>query len=361
VALIALVTLSAAAVLPAAHAAASTPTAPGQAANFVQRVVDLTNQERARQGLPPLVLDSALSGSALAHNEDMADQGFFSHTGSSGSSVDQRIAAAGFHPLWAYGENIAAGQLTPEEVVEAWMNSEGHRANILSPGYSHIGAAYTYAPGTTYVHYWTQDFASHSEVHAQRLPVAPPEPTCVPPTPTPAPPAAAAPRPARTTPLAPAVALKRIWQVVRSVNRARAENGLPALALDPALCVAAELHSIEMARHGFFAHAPVGGSPPGAEVTENIAAGQTTAEEVVGDWLANPTLRGHILDPGLSRIGVGYAYGAESAYGHYWTLHMAGDGAASLAQVAPAVAWQIEGLGRSLVGWLKLLAGASVA
>ncbi|HOG45266.1 MAG TPA: CAP domain-containing protein, partial [Anaerolineae bacterium] len=95
VALIALVTLSAAAVLPAAHAAASTPTAPGQAANFVQRVVDLTNQERARQGLPPLVLDSALSGSALAHNEDMADQGFFSHTGSSGSSVDQRIAAAG--------------------------------------------------------------------------------------------------------------------------------------------------------------------------------------------------------------------------------------------------------------------------
>ena len=135
------------------------------AATFAERVIELTNQERARAGLPPLISDAALNAAALRHSQDMADHDFFSHTGSDGSSACGRMAAAGYSPIWACGENIAAGFTSPEEVVAAWMNSAGHRANILSPYYQHIGVGYVYDAGDTfgpYYHYWTQDFAAHS-------------------------------------------------------------------------------------------------------------------------------------------------------------------------------------------------------
>ena len=132
---------------------------------FAEQVIALTNQERAKAGLPPLVSDPALNVAALRHSQDMADHDFFSHTGSDGSSACGRMLAAGYTPIWACGENIAAGYTTPEQVVAAWMNSAGHRANILSVYYQHIGVGYVYDAGDTfgpYYHYWTQDFASHS-------------------------------------------------------------------------------------------------------------------------------------------------------------------------------------------------------
>ncbi|MDH7489356.1 MAG: CAP domain-containing protein [Anaerolineae bacterium] len=135
------------------------------AATFAERVIELTNQERAKVGLPPLISDPALNAAALGHSRDMAEHDFFSHTGSDGSSAYSRILAAGYSPIWTCGENIAAGYSSPEEVVAAWMNSAGHRANILSPYYHHIGVGYVYDAGNTfgpYYHYWTQDFASHS-------------------------------------------------------------------------------------------------------------------------------------------------------------------------------------------------------
>jgi len=129
-------------------------------ADFVLRVLELTNQERARHGLPSLLLEPALCSAAQTHCQDMVGHNYFSHTGSDGSTVGDRISAAGYSSPWAYGENIAAGQLSPEEVVAAWMNSEGHRANVLCPWYTEIGIAYVYAPDTTYWRYWAQNFAS---------------------------------------------------------------------------------------------------------------------------------------------------------------------------------------------------------
>ena len=58
------------------------------------------------------------------------------------------------------GENIAAGYSSPEAVVEGWMNSPGHRANILEAEFTHIGVGYEYLPGTTYKYYWSQEFAA---------------------------------------------------------------------------------------------------------------------------------------------------------------------------------------------------------
>jgi uncharacterized protein YkwD len=89
----------------------------------------------------------------------MARNDFFSHTGSDGSSPGQRISRAGYR-WWTYGENIAAGYPSPEHVVDAWMNSAGHRANILNPDFRDIGVGYIYKPDTTYGHYWTQDMGA---------------------------------------------------------------------------------------------------------------------------------------------------------------------------------------------------------
>ena len=93
----------------------------------------------------------------------MALQDFFSHTGIDGSTMTQRIGVAGYQ-FSSAAENIAAGYTTPEEVVGGWMNSPGHRANILNPNLTEIGVGYYCLetdPGTlNYNHYWTQDFGT---------------------------------------------------------------------------------------------------------------------------------------------------------------------------------------------------------
>jgi uncharacterized protein YkwD len=82
-----------------------------------------------------------------------------SHTGSDGSDPGQRITRAGY--IWrTYGENVAAGYTTPESVVAGWMQSDGHRANILNPAFRDIGVGYAYGASSTYKHYWTQVFAA---------------------------------------------------------------------------------------------------------------------------------------------------------------------------------------------------------
>ena len=139
-----------------------------QLSSFETDVVDLVNQERANVGLSPLTLNAALSTAALRHSQDMSTNNFFSHTGSDGSSFVERIVRAGYTNMVTGGENIAAGYVSPSAVVSAWMNSTGHRANILNPNYRDIGVGYVYEPndaypnGYGYAHYWTQDFAATS-------------------------------------------------------------------------------------------------------------------------------------------------------------------------------------------------------
>lgn len=129
----------------------------GTETSFEKQVLDLVNEQRAQNGLSALVWDDALASVARAHSEDMRDRHFFSHTNPDGLSPFDRIKSYGISYRSA-GENIAAGQTTPAEVVQAWMNSSGHRANILNEGYTKLGVGY--ASGGSYGHYWTQNFAS---------------------------------------------------------------------------------------------------------------------------------------------------------------------------------------------------------
>ena len=106
---------------------------------------------------PALAWNAALTQAADGHSGDMVANNFFSHTGSNGSSAGQRITAAGY--VWnTYGENIAAGQASINEVVDGWMASDGHCANIMNAAFADIGVVCV--PGsasTTYRTYWTMD------------------------------------------------------------------------------------------------------------------------------------------------------------------------------------------------------------
>ncbi|PLR76657.1 hypothetical protein CU633_15020 [Bacillus sp. V3-13] len=130
------------------------PTA-AAAVSVEAQVVKLVNQERAKYGLQPLKSNWEVARVARYKSQDMADKNYFSHNSPTYGTPFQMMKSFGITYRTA-GENIAAGQRTAEEVVKAWMNSEGHRKNILSSGYTEIGVGYV--KGGSYGHYWTQMF-----------------------------------------------------------------------------------------------------------------------------------------------------------------------------------------------------------
>ena len=120
-------------------------------------VAELVNLEREIENLHPLVWDNALGSAARDHSTDMAQQNYFSHTSLDGRVFNQRITAAGY-PYSTCGENIAAGYSSPQAVMNGWMNSPGHRANILNSAFCDLGVGYAFGSSSAYGHYWTQDF-----------------------------------------------------------------------------------------------------------------------------------------------------------------------------------------------------------
>lgn len=123
-----------------------------------KEVVVRINQERQKYGLQILTVADELVAAARRHSADMAANNLFSHTGSDGSSPYTRIIEAGYRFRYA-GENIAAGYATAQQVVSAWMNSPGHRANILNAGFCEVGIGYIYESGSFYRNYWTLTLA----------------------------------------------------------------------------------------------------------------------------------------------------------------------------------------------------------
>lgn len=119
---------------------------------YEQEVVRLVNAERASYGLPALSIRADLCQYARVKSQDMHDSGYFSHTSPNYGSPFDMMKSFGITYSHA-GENIAMGYSTPEAVVSAWMNSEGHRANILSASYTELGVGYVADGG-----YWTQWF-----------------------------------------------------------------------------------------------------------------------------------------------------------------------------------------------------------
>jgi uncharacterized protein YkwD len=141
---------------------------PAQAAprDMSAKVLDLVNAERAKHGCPPLQIDAKLVRAAERQSRDMATQDFVSHTDPDGTTPGQRVHDTGYI-FQMIGENIEAGSDTAEDAVDQWMQSPGHRANILTCAYRETGiAVYGLNDGQAigsraepYRYYWTQVFA----------------------------------------------------------------------------------------------------------------------------------------------------------------------------------------------------------
>nr|WP_309227111.1 CAP domain-containing protein [Micromonospora thermarum] len=139
---------------PERSTAPSSSTGSGVSAQ-AREVVNLANAERAKAGCGALSIDDKLMTAAQRHSQDQADHQNMSHTGSDGSDPGDRIDRVGYE--WrTYGENVAWNQKTPAAVMDAWMNSPGHRANILNCAFTEIGVGIASSNGP----YWTQVFAA---------------------------------------------------------------------------------------------------------------------------------------------------------------------------------------------------------
>ncbi len=146
---------------PVATPSATTPTVttppPSGNAALEAEVLTIVNQERVKAGCPEVTADDRLTAAARGHSADMAARGYFSHTTPDGVRFADRITEAGYR--WsAAGENIAKGQRTPQAVMTGWMNSAGHKANILNCGFKNLGVGVAADAGGALL--WTQDFAS---------------------------------------------------------------------------------------------------------------------------------------------------------------------------------------------------------
>ncbi|MFJ5797607.1 CAP domain-containing protein [Streptomyces decoyicus] len=139
---------------PAASKTTSSSKTTAKASAATDRVVELVNEERSKAGCSKLTVNAKLTKAAQDHSKDMADHRNMSHTGSDGSSPDDRITRAGYQ--WnSYGENVAYGYSTPEEVMKGWMSSPGHKKNILDCSFKEIGVGHAQPDD-----YWTQDFGA---------------------------------------------------------------------------------------------------------------------------------------------------------------------------------------------------------
>ncbi|MER7959482.1 CAP domain-containing protein [Streptomyces sp. NPDC096030] len=123
--------------------------------SVADQVISLVNAERAKAGCGPLSANATLTRAAQGHSDDMAARDYFDHTNPDGDGPGERVTAAGY-PWSTYGENIAMGQSTPEQVMNSWMNSPGHRANILNCDFKEIGIGVHNEGGP----YWTQVFGA---------------------------------------------------------------------------------------------------------------------------------------------------------------------------------------------------------
>jgi uncharacterized protein YkwD len=130
--------------------------APAPSGSVAQQIVSLVNQERAKVGAGPVALHPAISNAAQGQSNYQAAANTMTHAGAGGTDAGDRIAANGY--AWrVWGENVASGQPDAASVMQAWMNSDGHRKNILDPRFTDLGVGLAYSAGG--VPFWTEDFA----------------------------------------------------------------------------------------------------------------------------------------------------------------------------------------------------------
>ena len=145
----------------ATQATATTQATVTTPVSLADQVLALVNQQRGVAGAKPLKLNAKLTAAAEEHSQDMALNDYLEHTSLDGRSPEARILASGYDAFTS-SENVAGGLATPESVVQAWMASPGHRANILNPRLTEMGVGCYFLENdlgsTNYRYYWTQDF-----------------------------------------------------------------------------------------------------------------------------------------------------------------------------------------------------------
>lgn len=262
-------------------------------------VVRLVNVERAKEGLSPLETFDSLSKAAEIRAPELPT--VFSHDRPDGSSCFTALEETGaIENAYVCGENIAAGSATAADVVEQWMNSPGHRANILNEDFTHIGVGYC-SSGSEYRHYWVQMFVGlRGNAAVSREEVREPDTES---------------------------SEDFAAEVVRLVNEQRAKQGISSLDTFDSLTESAEIRAAELPDN--FSHARPDGTSCFTVFDEtdanenaytwgeNIAAGSTTAADVVEQWMDSPGHRANILNDEFTHIGVGY-YHTKDGYRHYW-------------------------------------------
>ncbi len=302
-----------------------------KAMEFELEVISLVNIERAKEGLAPLEKFDSAMDLARAKSQEMVDRNYFSHQ-------DPDDGSYMFQQLQSYsstlGENIASGQTTPEQVVDGWMNSPGHKANILNADYKYIGVGFV-------DDIWTQMFLGDLNKNNQNNQniVATTQATtqattnrvtteATTQTTTKAPTTTTEATTQTTTEATTSSSSAREFEeeVVSIVNVERAKEGLaPFEIFEPAMDLA-RAKSQDMVDRNYFAHEdPVDGSYMCQQlqiyswnVGENIASGQTTPAQVVDGWMNSPGHRANILSSDYKYIGVGFV-------NYKWTQMFLGD------------------------------------
>lgn len=250
----------------------------------VAAAVEAHNARRAEAKLPPLVAEPKLTAAAADHAKEMAHLGKMTHDGADGSTAAQRVERAGYR-YRATGENVAYGQKSVEEVMDAWMNSPGHKRNILGD-FTQVGVGI--APAADGTLYWCVDFG----------------------------------RPLGTADPADGPA-----SLLKACNDARALKDLPPFAADPLLAKAAARHSKEAADRGEFAPKDIDGKSPferARELSPKVGAmgmaeawGEPEAAKVVDAWRDQEGLKEQLFGT-FDRVGIAVA--TTKAGVPYWTV-----------------------------------------
>ncbi|MEG1410554.1 MAG: CAP domain-containing protein [Terrisporobacter sp.] len=334
-----------------------TTTSNGDFSNFQQEVLRLVNVERSKRGLKPLKLNTKLSSVATTKSQDMVNKNYFSHTSPTYGSPFNMMKQFGIS-YSAAAENIAKGQTTPEQVMKSWMNSSGHRANILSANYTELGVGVAKSSNETT--YWTQMFIkpsknnsmdnntnnnnnnNNTDTNKPSDDVKPGEEnntsddnnnnnnndnntsgdntnndnnngnTN---------------KPSQDENTTTGQFPSFQQEVLRLVNVERSKRGLKPLTLNTKLSSVATTKSQDMINKNYFSHtSPTYGSPfdmmkqfgiSYRSAAENIAKGQTTPAQVMNSWMNSSGHRANILSANYTELGVGIAKSSNGTI--YWT------------------------------------------